>query len=232
MIPLSTRAVRSWPKTSSSAPASTRRNRGSRASMRSRTCSCRGTSRSPRSPATTPTRYMYDRVGGDAAMHRLYADLSPPPSSTANLHPLVAEAGNGETFAQLYAEFAAALAARNVASSDPRFTFGSNVLLNGLTTITFAGGTTFNERFDGPRSPEDLASTTPETLPRIKLTPGATVSAKLISGATLFFNSAKSGGSIVRLNSATAPGGTVDGALVQGGYDDNGACLGPPSSCT
>ncbi len=204
----------------------------------------------PLSTATTPTygffhntqgsyggayllaRYMYDRFGGDAAMHRLYADLSPPPSSTANLHPLVAEAGNGETFAQLYAEFAAALAARNVASSDPRFTFGSNVLLNGLTTITFAGGTTFNERFDGPRSPEDLASTTPETLPRIKLTPGATVSAKLISGATLFFNSAKSGGSIVRLNSATAPGGTVDGALVQGGYDDNGACLGPPSSCT
>jgi hypothetical protein len=177
-------------------------------------------------------RYMYDRFGGDAAMHRLYADLSPGSSSQANVHPIVAEAGNGETWAQLDADFAAALAARNVASTDPRFTFGSNVLLNGVTTVTFPGGTTWNERFNGPRSPEDLTSSTPETLSRIKLTPGGTAHAKLISGATLFFNSAPSGGSLVELNSTSAPGGSVAGALVQGAYNDNGACIGPPSSCT
>jgi hypothetical protein len=176
-------------------------------------------------------RYMYDRFGGDAAIHRLYADLSPSSSSSANLHPIVAEAGNGEAFAQLYAEFAGALAARNVASTDPRFTFGSNVLLNGLTTIKFPGGTTDNERFDGPQSPEDITSSTPGTAPRIKLTPSSTAHAKLISGATLFFNTTPSGGSLVELSSASAPGGSVAGALAQGAYDDKGACIGPASSC-
>ena len=176
-------------------------------------------------------RYMYDRFGGDAALHRLYADLSPSSSSVANLHPIVAEAGNGETWAQLYDEFAAALGARNVASTDPRFTFGSNVLLNGLTTITFPGGTTYNLRFDGPRSPEDITLSNPGGAARIKLTPSVTVHAKLISGATLFFNTAKSGGSLVELNSASAPGGSVQGALTQGSYDDNGACIGPAGQC-
>ncbi len=175
-------------------------------------------------------RYLYDRFGGDAAMHRLYADVSPPQTGVTNLHPLVAEAGNGETFAQLYGEFAAALAARRVASADPRFTFGSNVLLYGLTTLTLPGSV-YNERFDGPRSPEDVTSSAPELQPRIKLTPSATVHAKLISGATLFFNVAPSGGSVVQLNSTSAPGGSVPGALVQGAYDDSGACIGPASSC-
>jgi hypothetical protein len=177
-------------------------------------------------------RYMYDRFGGDAALHRLYADLSPPVSGSANLHPLVAEAGDGETFAQIYAEFAGALAARNVASTDPRFSFGSNVLLNGLTTLTVPGGTTYNERFDGPRSPEDITNPTPENLSRIKLTPSSTVHAKLISGATLFFNAAPPAGSLVQLTATSAPAAAVDGALVQGAFNDVGACVGPPSSCS
>jgi hypothetical protein len=176
-------------------------------------------------------RYMYDRFGGDAAMHRQYADLSPSSNTAANLHPLVAEAGNGETFAQLYDEFAAALAARGVASTDARFTFGSNVLLKGLSTFTFPGGATSNGVFNGPRSPEDLTSATPGTTARIKLTQGSTVHAKLITGATLFFNAAPSGGSIVSLSSSTAPGNTVDGGLVQGAYDDSTSCFGAPSSC-
>ncbi|HTD37677.1 MAG TPA: hypothetical protein VK669_09190 [Candidatus Limnocylindrales bacterium] len=174
-------------------------------------------------------RYMYDRFGGDAAMHRLYASHAQPSGSGANLQPIVAEAGNGETWAQLYSEFAAALAARNVASTDPRFTFGSNVLLRGQWSLTIPGGGTYNVLFNGPRSPEDLTNSTPETLPRIKLTPGSTVQAKLITGATLFFNVAPSGGSLVELNSTSAP--SVDGALTQGAYDDSGACYGPPSSC-
>jgi hypothetical protein len=176
-------------------------------------------------------RYMYDRFGGDAAMHRLYADLSPSSSTSANVHPIVAEAGNGETFAQIYADFAAALAARDVASTDPRFTFGSNVLLVGQTTVPFPFGTTYNAIFNGPRSPEDLTNSSPGTVARIKLTPSSTVHAKLIDGATLFFNVAPAGGSLVELTSSSAPGSSVDGGLVQGAYNDSGSCLGPASSC-
>ena len=66
---------------------------------------------------------------------------------------------------------------------------------------------------------------------RIKLTPNGTVSAKLIVGATLFFNAAPSGGSITSLNSTTAPSGKVEGALTQGSYGDSGACFGPAPQC-
>jgi hypothetical protein len=175
-------------------------------------------------------RYLYDRFGGDAAMHRQYASLTST-SSGANVNPVVAEAGNGETFAQLYADFAAALAARNVASTDPRFTFSSNVTLVGTKQIPIPGGQTWDMVLNGPRSPDDLTSTHPNSLPRIKLTASSTVSAKLITGATLFFNAAPSAGSIVSLNSTSAPLGRVDGALVQGPYNDNGSCLGPAPGC-
>jgi len=57
------------------------------------------------------------------------------------------------------------------------------------------------------------------------------VHAKLITGATLFFNTAPSAGSLVQLTATSAPAGAVDGALVQGAFNDNGACVGPPSTC-
>jgi hypothetical protein len=174
-------------------------------------------------------RYLYDRFGGDAALHRVYADHSSTAVGVANLGPIVAEANNGESFAQLYADFAAALAARKVASTDPRFTFNSTVFLVGSKTIPVPGGT-WDIVMNGPRSPDDITNTRPSTLPRIKLTANGTVSAKLITGATLFFNAAASGGSIVSLNSTSAPGNKVYGALVQGAYNDSGSCLGPPSS--
>jgi hypothetical protein len=175
-------------------------------------------------------RYLYDRFGGDAALHRAYANLSNTPVGVANLAPIVAEANNGESFAQLYADFAAALAARNVASTNPSFTFNSTVFLVGSKTLPIPGGTA-DIVMNGPRSPEDITNTHPSTLPRIKLTPSTTVSAKLITGATLFFNAAPSGGSIVSLNSTSAPANKVYGALVQGSYNDNGACLGFPPNC-
>jgi len=175
-------------------------------------------------------RYLYDRFGGDAALHRVYADHSSTPLGVANLGPIVAEANDGETFAQLYADFAAALAARNVASTDPRFSFNATVYLVGSKTVAIPGGT-WDIRVNGPRSPDDITNTHPLGLPRIKLTPNGTVSAKLITGATLFFNAAPSAGSIVGLNSTSAPPNGVYGALVQGAYNDNGACLGPAPGC-
>ena len=172
-------------------------------------------------------RYLYDRFGGDAALQRVYATLTPGPSSTANVNPIVAEA-NGETFAQVYGEFAAALAARNVASTDPRFTFSSTVFLRGKKTVTVPGSQIWDIQMNGPRSPDDLTSSTPLGSPRIKLTPGGSVTAKLITGATLYFNVAPAGGSVVSGTVTGAP--SIDAALTQGAYDDTGACLGPPSS--
>jgi hypothetical protein len=177
-------------------------------------------------------RYLYDRFGGDVAMHRQYATLTST-ASGANVNPVVAEAGNGENFAQLYADFAAALAARNVASTDPRFSFSPAVLLVGTRQVPVQGAQTWDIVLNGPRSPADLTNPHPFAVgtSRIKLTPNATVSAKLITGATLFFNAAPSAGSITSLNSTSAPSGSVDGALVQGAYNDNGSCFGPPSQC-
>ncbi|HEY6233573.1 MAG TPA: hypothetical protein VIW69_00545, partial [Candidatus Elarobacter sp.] len=163
---------------------------------------------------------------------RVYADLTAPPANGANVSPIQSEA-NGETFAQVYGEFADALAARNVAANgDPRFTFSSNVLLRGVTTMVIPGGATWNLRFNGPRSPEDLTSTTPSSNPRIKLTPSGTVTMKLITGATLFPNVAAAGGSVVSATVSGAPGLGVNAALVQGAYDDSGACFGPAPGCT
>ncbi|MEA2786652.1 MAG: hypothetical protein QOF71_2756, partial [Candidatus Eremiobacteraeota bacterium] len=171
-------------------------------------------------------RYLYDRFGGDAALHRVYTDLTPGPSNSANVSPIQTEA-NGESFAQVYSEFAGALAARNTQSSDARFKFGSNVLLDGLTTMAIPGGATWNLRFNGPRSPQDLTSATPGSSPRIKLTPGNSVSMKLITGATLFPNVAPAGGAVVSGSVSGAPASSIDGLMVQGSYGDGGACFGP-----
>ena len=88
-------------------------------------------------------RYLYDRFGGDAALQRVYSTLTPAPGSGANVSPIVAEA-NGESFQQVYGEFAAALAARNVASTDPRYTFSSTVTLVGSKQVPYPGGQTFD----------------------------------------------------------------------------------------
>jgi hypothetical protein len=178
-------------------------------------------------------RYLYDRFGGDASLHRVYADLSATPANgSANVAPIQSEA-NGESFAQVYAEFAAALAARNSASPDPRFRFGSNVLLDGVTTTQFPGGVTWNLRFNGPRSPEDITSSTPRQLPRIALTPGGgNVTIKLITGATVFPNVAAGGGAVVTGSVAGAPAFGVNGMMVQGAYNNRLPCVGPPPGCT
>lgn len=178
-------------------------------------------------------RYLYDRFGGDPALHRVYADLTATPSNSANVSPIQSEA-NGELFAQVYGEFAGALAARNTQSSDARFKFGSNVLLDGVNTITIPGGAVWNERFNGPRSPEDIAGSTPGSSPRMKLTPGgATLTIKLISGATVFPNvAAPAGGAVVSGSVAGAPASSINGLMVQGVYTDTGACLGPAPGCT
>lgn len=178
-------------------------------------------------------RYLYDRFGGDAMLHRLYADtVSNGTSTSADTHPVVSAAANGETFAQLYGDYGAALAARNVAATDPRYRFASTVTLVGTKSIVFPGPTNENVVFDGPRSPDDLTSTQPYLAKsRIKLTVGGSVNAKVLQGGIDFFNVAPaSAGATVR-GTVTAPPPGLTAALTQGAYDDTGSCLGPPSSC-
>jgi hypothetical protein len=179
-------------------------------------------------------RYLYDRFGGDAALHHLYADLSQPAGGTANTHPVVAAAANGETFTQLYADFVSALAARGIAAgADTRYQFSSAIALAGKKTIPIPGGQTWDVVLDGPRSPENFAASTPGSAARIKLTPtGSAVTAKLIQGSTLFFNVARSGapGATV-LGSVPNAAGRLNAALVQGAYDDTGARIGPAPAC-
>ena len=178
-------------------------------------------------------RYLYDRFGGDAMLHRLYADtLSNGSSTSANTHPVASAAANGETFAQLYGDFGAALAARNVASTDPRYRFASTVTLVGTKSVTFPGATTDNVVFDGPRSPDDLTSAQPYlATSRIKLTVGGSVNAKLLQGGIDFFNVAPAPAGATVRGSVTAPPPGLTAALTQGAYDDTGSCLGPPSKC-
>ena len=162
----------------------------------------------------------------------MYADLTPGPANGAKVSPIQSEA-NGEAFAQVYGEFAGALAARKIASTDPRFAFASSVLLDGQTTVAVPGGGG-DLRFNGPRSPEDLSAASPGTAARIKLTPGTFVNIKLITGATLFPNVAPPGArrSFRAAAVAVAAGLGENGLMVQGAYHDTGACFGPAPNCT
>jgi hypothetical protein len=181
-------------------------------------------------------RYLYDRFGGNAALQRIYADVTPTPQvrTSANVSPIVA-AANGEPFAQVYGEFAAALELSGTGTTtDPRYTFNAAVHLRGQMNYAQPGSVTVFANFQGPRSPEDLTSATPGSAARIKFTPGGTVSAKLLRGATLFFNAANAAtGATVRASIAGAPAGSPQAILTQGAYSDSpGACAAAQPSTT
>ncbi|GAC1415419.1 MAG: hypothetical protein NVSMB5_04610 [Candidatus Velthaea sp.] len=174
-------------------------------------------------------RYLYDRFGV-AALHGIYSDRTvlPANSTLANVGPI--QAASGESFAQVYREFAAALSASgDPGTTDPRYRFSPSVLLRGTATFHNPGGSTIYAVFNGPRSPEDITSASPSTVPRIKFVAGGSPTAKLIQGATLFFNAqAVAGtGATVRAAVTGAPASSPQAVLVQGAYTDTGACAAP-----
>ncbi|MFN2459366.1 MAG: hypothetical protein ABR591_01540 [Candidatus Velthaea sp.] len=174
-------------------------------------------------------RYIFDRFGS-AGIARMFADRTPSlPSSSpsANIAPILA--ASGESFAQLYGEFAAALSASGTASTDPRFNFSPQVRLRGEMFFHEPGGKQVYATFNGPRSPEDLTAASPGTVGRIKFSVGAAPTAKLLQGATLFFNAAAnpSSGATVRAQVTGAPAGSSQAILVQGAYTDRGSCAAP-----
>ena len=169
-------------------------------------------------------RYLYDRFGGIAALHRLYAETATG-GGPIDLGPAIA-AANGESFAQLYLEFASAVAIHAggtipETSSDPRFTFSPSVILRGQTAA-YSRRISANTRTivqGGPENPEVFAGAQPlidaNGYVRETLRPGQTLTLRLISGATIFLTASGTppGGATIRANGSAA---NFQGALVQG----------------
>ena len=80
-------------------------------------------------------RYLYDRFGGPAALHAIYADVRSGTPGQANTFPVLAAAG-GESWQQLFGEWAIALAAQSSGiTTDPRYGFNPAVVLRGPVQI-------------------------------------------------------------------------------------------------
>ncbi len=170
-------------------------------------------------------RYLYDRFGGSAALHRLYADLSPGQSGTANTGPVVAAAGNGESFGRLYGDFALAIAARNELSTNAAYRFSSQVPLMTTVGIPLPGGETAALRFDGPTSSDDLTLSDPYQGYVIELQLGQTVGGQLLRGATAFYNGPGDPGvGATVLGSAPRANAFLNAGLAQGGFDYDQTC--------
>lgn len=169
-------------------------------------------------------RYLYDRFGGVAALHRLYAETATG-GGAIDVGPAIA-AANGEGFAQLYLEFASAVAIHAGGTipeiaSDPRFTFSPSVILRGPTPV-YSRRISANTRTivqGGPENPEVFAGAQPlidaNGYVREVLRPGQTLTLRLISGATAFLTASGSppGGATIRANGSAA---NFQGSLVQG----------------
>ena len=170
-------------------------------------------------------RYLYDRFGGVNALHAIYAEKNN--AGGVDVGPVVAAARN-EPFAQVYQEFATALAVHigggaTEVVTDPRYAFSSQVVLRGLVQ-------TYSRRIltpvrnivqPGPLNPElfnggmpTLDATGKNTI-RQALTPDQTLTLKLISGATIFVtpSGTPSNGATVRASDITP---NFQGSLSQG----------------
>jgi len=157
-------------------------------------------------------RYIYDRFGGTAALQRLYA------SHALHAGPALA-AANGESFEQLYSEFALAVAAQangTAVGDDPRYSFGPEITLRGPVNVTSRRSAPLNVRhlvFGGPQPPETFdANNVPNG--RLTLVPGGSATIAVMAGATLYFPLTPApGGATVRASSALP---ILQGGLVQG----------------
>jgi hypothetical protein len=153
-------------------------------------------------------RYVFDRFG-PTALTRIYQ------STASSTGPVVA-AANGEPFAQLYREFAIALAAQNTPAAVPPYTFSSAVVLRGTVQVPSrrASAPVRTFVFGGPQPPETFTAALP--VPTSPLTPGASDATFLVDGGTLFVPAANGAGGAFL--SVTGPGGFpgMQGALVQG----------------
>ena len=139
------------------------------------------------------------------------ASQSPP----ATVGPVLAAAG-GESFAQLYREFATAVSAQNTSAATPPYQFSSAVVLRGnvdVPSVRPGAQSTRHLGFGGPQPPETFTNNLPTGF--LTLGPGVTATTFILDGGILYLPSANGpSGNTISVSIPSAP--SLEGSLIQG----------------
>jgi len=163
-------------------------------------------------------RYLYDRFGA-GALTAVYNTPGADPSAAsppATIGPILA-AANGESFAQLYREFATAVSAQSTSAAASPYAFSSAVVLRGnvdVPSVRSGAQSTRHLGFGGPQPPETFSSS---NVPNgfLSIGPGTTATTLLLDGGILYLPSANGGsGTTITVTAPGAPG--LEGSLIQG----------------
>jgi hypothetical protein len=162
-------------------------------------------------------RYLYDRFG-PSALTTIYN--TPGPDGTSSSPPAVSPvlaAGGGESYAQLYREFATAVSAQNTSAAAAPYTFSSAVVLRGnvdVPSVRTGAQSTRHLGFAGPQPPETFSST---NVPNgvLAIGPGTTATTFIVDGGILYLPSSNGGtGTTITVTAPGAP--SLEGSLIQG----------------
>jgi hypothetical protein len=122
----------------------------------------------------------------------------------------------GESFEQLYREFATAVSAQNTSAASGPYQFSTAVVLRGnvdIPSILPGAGSTRHLVFGGPQPPETFANNLPTGF--LTLGPGVTATTFLLDGAILYLPSANGpAGTTISVTIQAAP--SLAGSLIQG----------------
>jgi hypothetical protein len=162
-------------------------------------------------------RYIYDRFG-PSALTTIYNTPGP------GVAPVLAAAG-GESFPQLYREFASAVSAQSSPLATAPYAFSSAVVLRGNVDVPSARLAPLNTRhyvFGGPQAPETFNNNQPSGF--LTLGPGTTATTFILEGGILYLPSSNGpSGNSINLTIPGAP--SLEGSLIQGALPTP-----PPSS--
>ncbi len=162
-------------------------------------------------------RYLYDRFG-PSALTTIYNTPGSDGSASApaTVTPVLAAAG-GESFAQLYREFATAVSAQNTSAATSPYAFSSAIVLRGnvdVPSVRTGSQSTRHLGFGGPQPPETFSSS---NVPNgvLSIGPGTTATTLLVDGGVLYLPSSNGGsGTTITVTAPGAPG--LEGSLIQG----------------
>ena len=163
-------------------------------------------------------RYLYDRFGGTAALHAIYADFRQNAlGAGANVNPVLAAAGN-EPWFQLFGEWSVALSAQSSGiTTDPRYSFNPAIVLRGPVQVPSRRGAPQQIRnlvFGGPQPPEAFDGSG-NLIGYVTLSTASSPTVRALDGAINFFwPTVVSGGATVRTSTGSL--NVPQGAMVQG----------------
>ena len=162
-------------------------------------------------------RYLYDRFGA-SALTTIYNTPGADPANTsppATVGPVIAAAG-GESFAQLYREFATAVSAQNTSAAASPYQFSTAIVLRGnvdVPSVRTGAQSTRHLGFAGPQPPETFSNNLPTGF--LALGPGVTATTFLLDGGILYLPSANgTSGDSINVTVSGAP--SLEGSLIQG----------------